>query len=205
MKNTFLALIMLLLSIVKLPAQKIELYGAYSLGSEIGKVPDITVPYDNKLCATMVFDAPDRQKSAMTLGANVKIWNHISVGVSWTGLNTYTQPVHYHNNKEIHHIKYSSNTLLFNIKYEWLKLSKFHFYSKGGIGAVFFSKPERSSYFHEYPNHFDWGKDDDRRTRLAWQISYLGIDFRPIRWLGIFAEGGFGRQGALTAGLKVFM
>ncbi|MDE6074361.1 MAG: hypothetical protein K2F80_07165 [Muribaculaceae bacterium] len=187
-------------------AQRIEIFGGYSLGSLVGNTPEIYPPYDTYLCTPMVSDTPDRQNGALTLGVNARILGNLSIGLSWTGLNTYSQPIHYYNNDVIHTIKQSSNTVMFNLKYEWFKFWKIRLYSRAGLGAVFYGEPEYSKTIENWMHIYDWrdGKPEACK-RFAWQVSYLGVELRPIKWVGIFAEGGLGRQGALLAGLKVFL
>ena len=206
MKQLILTVIAVLTLCFSASAQRIEIFGGYSVGSEIGKTPDIHAPFDNAVGVTMFNDAPERQKTALTIGVNARILGNLSIGLSWTGLNTYKQPMHYRNSSAIDNVEQSSNTVLFSVKYEWLKLWKLHLYSRAGVGAVFYSDPEYSDYMKTYMNNFDWrdGKPESCK-RFAWQVSYLGVELRPIRNLGVFAEGGLGRQGALMAGVKVFL
>ena len=95
---------------------------------------------------------------------------------------------------------------MFNVKYQWLKLWKIHLYSRAGVGAVFYSEPEYSDSMKKWMDSYDWRDGEPESCkRFAWQVSYLGVELRPIRNLGVFAEGGLGRQGALMAGVKVFL
>lgn len=206
MKKTIILFIAAVCVCLTASAQRIEIFGGYSVGSEIGKTPDIYAPYDNAVGTPMYTDAPDRQKSALTLGINARILGNLSIGFSWTGLNTFKQPMHYRNSSAIDNVEQSSNTVLFNVKYEWLKLWKLHLYSRAGVGAVFYSDPKYSEFMQSWMDNYEWRDGEPESCkRFAWQVSYLGVEFRPIRYLSVFAEGGLGRQGALLAGVKVFL
>ena len=186
-------------------AQRVEVFGGYSYGSLVAKLPGITPPYDNGVLAPMVSD-PQSNNSALTLGVNVRIIKNLSLGLSWTGASKAKIKMHYYGSPVMDYVEQSSNAIMFNVKYNWLKFWKINLYSRAGIGAIFFSKPTLSDWFTEWEHHLEWrdGKPEACK-RLAWQVSFVGVEFRPIKWVGVFAEGGIGRQGALLAGLKVFI
>ena len=187
-------------------AQRVEVFGGYSYGSLVAKLPGITPPYDNGVLAPMVSDPQSNNNSALTLGVNVRIIKNLSLGLSWTGASKAKIKMHYYGSSVMDYVEQSSNAIMFNVKYDWLKFWKINLYSRAGIGAIFFSKPTLSDWFTEWEHHLEWrdGKPEACK-RLAWQVSFVGVEFRPIKWVGVFAEGGLGRQGALLAGLKVFI
>ena len=186
-------------------AQRIEIFGGYSLGSLVGNTPDISAPFDKAVNAPVHNLAADRQNGALTLGVNVRILGNLSLGLSWTGLNTYTQPMHYNNSENIFNVKQNSNTVMFNVKYDWFKFWKIKLYSRAGVGATLFSAPKYEGNWMSMENYNWTDGQPEACKRFAWQVSYLGVELRPIKWVGIFAEGGLGRQGALMAGMKVFL
>ncbi|MDE6225005.1 MAG: hypothetical protein K2M25_02585 [Muribaculaceae bacterium] len=169
-------------------------------------MPGITPPYDKGVLAPMVSDPQSNNNSALTLGVNVRIIKNLSLGLSWTGASKAKIKMHYYGSSVMDYVEQSSNAIMFNVKYDWLKFWKINLYSRAGIGAIFFSKPTLSDWFTEWEHHLEWrdGKPEACK-RLAWQVSFVGVEFRPIKWVGVFAEGGLGRQGALLAGLKVFI
>lgn len=187
-------------------AQRIEVFGGYSYGSLVAKLPGITPPYDNGVLAPMVSDPQSNNNSALTLGVNVRIIKNLYLGLSWTGASKAKIKMHYYGSPVMDYVEQSSNAIMFNVKYNWLKFWKINLYSRAGIGAIFFSKPTLSDWFTEWEHHLEWrdGKPEACK-RMAWQVSFVGVEFRPIKWVGVFAEGGLGRQGALLAGLKVFI
>lgn len=206
MKRILIVLISIFSLYLGVYAQRIEVFGGYSYGSLVGSVPKIYPPYDAAIGAPMYNTNSNRENGALTLGVSVRIYNHLSIGLSWTGLNTFTQYMNYYNSEKLHYVKQSSNAIMFNVKYDWLKFWKINLYSRAGIGVVLFSKPTLSEWLTEWDHNLEWrdGKPEACK-RLAWQVSFVGVEFRPIKWVGIFAEGGLGRQGALLAGLKVFI
>lgn len=185
---------------------RLEIWGGYSTGSAIGNVPEVTAPtMDNY--TRLYFSDPHRQHQALSLGVNVRILGNLSIGMSWTGLNSCSFDASVKNaDGVIVTSKYNTNTVLFNLKYQWAKFSVFRLYSRGGIGSVFISAPHRSgnSYFEQNPGAFSWEDGNEACKRIAWQLSPLGVEIRPVSFIGIFAEGGFGRQGNLVAGIKFF-
>ena len=205
MKKLFITLVALSYICFNLSAQRVEIFGGYSYGSLVAKLPGITPPYDNGVLAPMVSD-PQSNNSALTLGVNVRIIKNLSLGLSWTGASKAKIKMHYYGSPVMDYVEQSSNAIMFNVKYNWLKFWKINLYSRAGIGAIFFSKPTLSDWFTEWEHHLEWrdGKPEACK-RLAWQVSFVGVEFRPIKWVGVFAEGGLGRQGALLAGLKVFI
>lgn len=206
MKKVFISFLCLFCLCLTASAQRIEIFGGYSYGSEVGKLPGLTAPFDNMVNASMIVDNQDLN-GALTLGINARIIGNLSLGLSWTGVTNSTYPLHYLNSESMDYIKQSSNAIMFNVKYEWLKLWKLRLYSRAGIGAIFFSEPKyEGNWLPTHLDNYTWpdGKPESCK-RFAWQVSYLGVELRPIKWVGIFAEGGLGRQGALMAGLKVFL
>ncbi|MDE6809271.1 MAG: hypothetical protein K2J42_04185 [Muribaculaceae bacterium] len=187
-------------------AQRIEIFGGYSYGSLVGKLPGLTAPFDNAVNADMIVENQD-QTGALTLGVNARILGNLSIGLSWTGITNSTYPLHYRGSDTYDYVKQSSNTIMFNIKYEWLKFWKLRLYSRAGIGGIFFSDPKfEGNWLPDHLDNYTWpdGKPESCK-RVAWQASLVGVEFRPVKWVGVFAEGGLGRQGALLAGLKVFL
>ncbi|MDE5810265.1 MAG: hypothetical protein K2H59_08315 [Muribaculaceae bacterium] len=187
-------------------AQRVEVFGGYSYGSLVAKLPGITPPFDTHFNAPMYSLPQGNDNSALTLGLNVRIIKNLSIGLSWTGVSKSQIIMHYWGSTVMDDVEQSSNTIIFNVKYDWLKFWKINLYSRAGIGAIFFSEPTFSDWLIEEEHRLEWrdGKPESCK-RLAWQVSFVGVEFRPIKWVGIFAEGGLGRQGALLAGLKVFI
>ncbi|MDE5845592.1 MAG: hypothetical protein K2H44_09455 [Muribaculaceae bacterium] len=187
-------------------AQRVEIFGGYSYGSLVAKLPGITPPFNEAVNAPMVSEPQSNKNSALTLGVNVRIINNLSIGLSWTGVSKSKIKMHYYGSPVMDDVEQSSNAIMFNVKYDWLKFWKINFYSRAGIGAIFFSKPSFSEKLLEWDYNLEWpdGKPEAYK-RLAWQVSFVGVEYRPIKWVGVFAEGGLGRQGALLAGLKVFI
>ncbi|MDE6653999.1 MAG: hypothetical protein K2K37_06400 [Muribaculaceae bacterium] len=206
MKRVLITFFTLICISLGLNAQRIEVFGGYSYGSLVGNTPQINPPYDTAIGAPMNNLESNRENGALTLGVNARIYNKLSIGLSWTGINSYTQYMSPLNSEVVHSVKQSSNTVMFNVKYDWLEFWKINLYSRAGLGAIFFGDPSYSEWLTEWDHNLDWrdGKPESCK-RLAWQVSFVGVEFRPIKWVGVFAEGGIGRQGALLAGLKVFL
>lgn len=210
MKKIIINLIIVFSCICSVAAKdRLEIWGGYSLGSAIGNVPEVSAPYLKSLGTNMELYNHRRHHEALSLGFNVRIIKNLSIGLSWTGLNSYSFDFRLYNSKPevpVVSSKYNTNTVLFNLKYQWAKFSIFRLYSRGGIGAVFISAPKRSGdiLYQNYSEDFTWNDGNDAVKRFAWQISPIGVEIRPLPFIGVFAEGGFGRQGNLVAGIKFF-
>ena len=205
MKQLILTVFAVLTLCFSASAQRFEFFGGYSYGSEVGKIPSFTAPYHTALCTnTHLHSRDSRGRNAMTLGVNVRVIGNLSLGLSWTGLNEGARPFGgYANSGVPDYVLQNTNTVLFSVKYDWFKLWKLNIYSRGGIGVVFLSDPKFDCYNEEW---LDWrdGKPESGK-RFAWQASLLGVEYKFLRHYGVFAEGGLGRQGALMAGVKVFL
>ncbi|MDE7092891.1 MAG: hypothetical protein K2O43_05660, partial [Muribaculaceae bacterium] len=187
-------------------AQKIEIFGAYSYGSEIGKLMNSTPSLPDEIGSMYIRD--HNSKSTFTIGANICVFRGFSVGASWTNNGSTVRWMNYlhHSSSSLNYFNQSSSALLFSAKYDWFKFRKLNFYSRAGIGAVFYNTPKLHSGRNYQFEDFTWSNGVPKScTRFAWQVSFVGVEYRPIKWIGIFAEGGLGRQGALLAGLKVFI
>lgn len=214
LKIKFFPLLFLFFLPISLSSQKrIEFFGGYSVGSEVGKYPTVSAPKVMVgLGSITALGETETNKNALTLGLNLRIYKNLSVGLSWTGLNSITYSVIYPtliDKTPFLYMKYKSNAVLFNVKYDWAKIGNFHFYSRGGVGAVFISKPSLSwsnnNTYVEPSQGLVWKDGNEAVKKFAWQISYLGLEYRPLPFVGLFAEGGLGYQGAFLAGLKVFL
>ena len=206
MKRIFITFFSLLCLYFASSAKRIEVFGGYSYGSLVAKLPGITPPFNVAVNAPMVSEPQGNNNGALTLGVNIRIIKNLSLGLSWTGISKAKIKMHYYGSPVMDDVEQSSNAIMFNVKYDWLKFWKINLYSRAGIGAIFFSKPSFSEKLLDWDYNLEWrdGKPESCK-RLAWQVSFVGVEYRPIKWVGIFAEGGLGRQGALLAGLKVFI
>ena len=206
MKKSLVLSLLILFVIPLIKAQRIEVFGAYSYGSEIGKLMNSTPSLPDEIGSMHTYD--DGNKSAFTIGVNAQVFKGLSAGISWTSNNSTKRTMYYlhHSQSPFNHVKQSSSSLLFSVKYDWFKIWKINLYSRAGIGAVFYNTPKLYSERDYQFEDFTWSNGVPKAcTRLAWQVSFVGIEYRPIKWVGVFAEGGLGRQGALLAGLKVFI
>ena len=204
MKKIIITLISIIFLYLGAYAQRVEVFGGYSYGSEIGKLVKSTPSLPNEPGAMNVGELGN--KGAFTIGVNARVFKGLSAGVSWTSNNSTERIFSYPHHSSFHSFKQSSSSLLFSIKYNWFKFRKLYLYSRAGIGAVFYNKPKLNSGLGYHLDDFIWSNGEPKAcTRFAWQVSFVGVEYRPIKWVGVFAEGGLGRQGALLAGLKVFI
>ena len=78
------------------------------------------------------------------------------------------------------------------IKWYWINKNHFGLYSKGAAGVAFLSNKEK-----DFINNTT---KDDNSTHFLYQVSFIGVEFGS-KFRG-FAEGGFGEQGFLLAGIR---
>lgn len=95
---------------------------------------------------------------------------------------------------------------MLNCKYQWLRLGSMILYSRGGIGVGFTSdiKLWLSDLWANQPQNVVVMHKRGPSEKVAWQISPVGVEYKPLRFLGIFAEGGFGNQGNMLAGVRIY-
>ncbi|MDE7154702.1 MAG: hypothetical protein K2N79_00235, partial [Muribaculaceae bacterium] len=136
MKKYFITLLALIGICFYSSAQRIEIFGGYSYGSLVAKLPGITPPFNEAINAPMVSDSHGNNNGALTLGVNVRIIKNLSLGLSWTGVSKDKIKMHYYGSPVMDYVAQSSNAIMFNVKYDWLKFWKINFYSRAGIGAI---------------------------------------------------------------------
>ncbi|MCM1291949.1 MAG: hypothetical protein NC207_08490 [Bacteroides sp.] len=195
--------ISVLVSPVTLSAQRYEIFGGFSTGGEIGKVPDMPKLYHTKVCTWLRSIEEDKTRTAMTLGLRMNIIAGLSAEFSWTGLNSYSQTLGM-DNYSVASMNCTTNTFLFGAKYKWLSLRKFNFYTSASAGFVCYSLSNEfynPDIFHTYDQIITQKEDNFPSREFAYQLNYLGIEYRPIKTLGFFIEGGYGRRGVFTAGI----
>lgn len=82
------------------------------------------------------------------------------------------------------------HVLMVNVRYEWLRRKAVTLYSHVGVGVIV-------SYYDP-----SW-RDTFNRTRAAFQLSPVGVQYDVHRNIGLFAEAGYGMQGVAKVGLRV--
>ncbi|MDE6716372.1 MAG: hypothetical protein K2J74_07830 [Muribaculaceae bacterium] len=91
-------------------------------------------------------------------------------------------------------------------KYQWLNIGRFSLYSRAGVGV----KISSSYTINVLPQNVG-GKEYGSRTwnggtkdyaYVAYQVMPLGVDFRVVPFVYIFAEGGYGSTGCFQCGIK---
>ena len=191
---------------------RLSVWGAYSLGNDVAEMPSKTPTFvrEMNLHAMWEFTKPSQSNSAATIGVDYRFYKGLYLGLSWTTGGSFSE-VADPNDRDMPFCtaKYKVNFVCFNSKYEWLKLRNLRLYSRAGIGIAFSSrlKMEYDDIYHQIwgddaSKQFDVLHDRGLATRIAWQATPLGVEYKPWRFLGIFAEGGFGNQGNFLAGAR---
>lgn len=180
---------------------RLSIWGAYSFGknvSDVGGEP--THVYNYMACFHRTMTDPHYGKSAATVGIDYRIAGGLYLGASFTTGGKFTEltkqnPV----NSVDAEMEYKSTYLFFNCKFDWLKIKEVRLYSRGGLGVGFTSKGKLITEWE-----FEVISSRGPTEEFAWQFSPLGVEYKPFRFLGVFAEGGFGNQGNMLAGIRLY-
>ncbi|MCM1348575.1 MAG: porin family protein [Firmicutes bacterium] len=108
----------------------------------------------------------------------------------WCGLSyTYSTADSYHA-WDGRYGKVTWHGLMANVRYEWLERGSWRLYSHAGLGALveYYSPSWEDSFNH---------------THMAFQVSPIGIEADLGRYVGVFAEVGYGIQGIGKVGLRI--
>lgn len=122
---------------------------------------------------------------ALTAGVNFKIAPKFWIGPSYTFSSTCTD-----GGRNASHIAY--HVLMFNARYEYLKIGIVNLYAHVGLGADI-------SYM--MPNEI-MGMDNYSKGYFAFQLSPIGANVNFHRNVAFFAELGFGAQGLGQLGFR---
>lgn len=185
---------------------RLAFWGGYSYGKEISSTPgnptEARFHYKDYTSSDI-----DRNKSAATIGFDYRIFKGLHAGLSWTTGGKLSEAIACKPDQGPILCNYKVNFIMLNSKYEWLKVKRFRFYSRAGIGIGFASKVKLDipKSFDRYRSFLTITNTRNGCTELAWQVAPLGVEFKPCDYFGIFAEGGFGNQGNLLAGARIYI
>lgn len=193
---------------------RLAVWGAYSYGKAITIEPRGTTTFDIPHYGPRQMLA-DKAKSGVSMGLDYRLTSKVWVGASFTTCGKYTETAYVSlpGGIPIISASYKSSTVYLNAKVKWFTIKNLHFYSRTGIGIGFTSKidakitKEYAQSMADHPSILDYitvKRDREPCKRLAWQFSPVGAEYKPIRNIGIFAEGALGNQGNLLAGARFY-
>ncbi len=188
---------------------RLSIWGSYSLGKGVSEVGSNTVTeaYFSGPGYTSILNDNSHGKSAATLGVDYCLTGGLFLGLSWTTGGKFTEWSN-DNPEKLTEIKaaYKTNYLLFNCKYEWLKYGGIRLYSRAGIGVGFTSGAKLSlgDFMNATSDNVKILATRGPSEDVAWQVSVVGFEYKPSRLVGVFVEGGFGNQGNLLAGIRIY-
>jgi len=87
--------------------------------------------------------------------------------------------------------------ILFNIDYVYVNKPKFNLYSGVAFG---YCLTMRTGAHGGYDNGIKYQYMDYSHNR-AWHFNFLGVNYFPVKWLGIFSEIGYGYGGIIKGGI----
>lgn len=180
---------------------RLSIWGAYSFGKDVSEVTgQPTKIYETAHCYRRTLTNPSYGKSAGSFGIDYRIIRGLYIGASLTTGGEFSELTNDNPEKHVEAIvSYNTTYLLFNCRFEWLKLKDFRIYSRGGLGVGFISKAKLKT-----DSAFEITESRGPSEKLAWHLSLAGIEYKPLRFLGVFAEGGFGNQGNMLAGIRLY-
>lgn len=186
MKKIFLVtLLMSCFTLVR--AQKIEVYGAYGLGSAQEIVDGLSDIATSLGTAGLVGSNTDHRYGPIMLGVNYYLTPRLSAGVLYS--NTSSRSVISGENTADSYYKNAYNVFMARTDYRYVN-KIVQLYSGISVGASFAkTKPDNVS-----------NTKTASTTDIAYQINALGI--RAGKKIGAFAELGFGYNGILNLGVS---
>lgn len=94
------------------------------------------------------------------------------------------------------------HTIMLTAKYEWLRLKRFTFYSRAGVGFMSIKEGNLELLGDHLSSNLS-GEYLENQKSFAWQLMPVGVEWRFAGPLALFAEGGVGVTGCGMAGVKI--
>jgi len=166
----------------------------------INNLPSFSMPVHVGLMAQT--EAYNKKKSPyIQVGYMMHFGEKIAAGLEYA-YNSYKGDFRLRNSStstRVGKYKGSCHTIMLTAKYDWLTRGAFRFYSRIGAGVALVGKPDYSydanSYEYTTP-------DREGKTRFAWLVAPLGVDWQFVNHLSLFVEGGVATTGCVNAGVK---
>lgn len=195
-----------------------DIWGAYSYGNGVTIVPNGATRFHDPLPgqhpvvgtldpATL---SEEKTKSGMTLGIEYHLSSRVWVGASFTTGGKFSEAAGMPELSPypFYIASYKNSSLYLTGRINWLKIKNLYLYSRAAIGIAFTSKVHVKWDSVE----FNWEYFEEETIlegrkpceKFVWQVSPVAAEYKPNRFIGIFAEGGFGKQGNLLAGVRVY-
>lgn len=186
MKKFLLTLI--ILSIVKMAdAQKLEIYGAYGLGSAQELVDGLSDVGSSLITGGQLNRETSLKYGPVMIGMNYYVTPRLSVGALYS--KTQSRSDVESGNTTVRYTRNSYDVIMARSDYRWTR-GFVQLYSGLAAGAAF-------SRAEPYDKSFKTIKE----TNFAYQVNALGV--RAGRKLGVFGELGFGYNGIVNAGISL--
>lgn len=183
---------------------RLSIWGAYSYGKDVSEVSkdSPTGFYFITGCYRRFCTDPQYRKSAISLGIDYRVVGGLYLGACLTSGGKFSELTNDNPMKYVEaEASYKTTYVLFNCRFEWLKLKSVRLYSRGGLGIGLTSKAKITA---DAIDDIEVLATRGPSEKMAWQFSPAGIEYRLLRFLGVFAEGGFGNQGNMLAGVRLY-
>ncbi|WP_080903469.1 outer membrane beta-barrel protein [Parabacteroides sp. Marseille-P3160] len=200
----YLSLLFLILLTGVLYAQentsKHELFVGYGF-APITSIPEPDLPID------VMVNAPYSTKNKRFSGTiNIGYLFHVSdplaIGLSYS-YSTVKRDVVLGSSIPLAEIKNTCHTVMVTGKYSWLRLQRFSFYSRVGVGIMSVEKG-KMDLFKVAPEYMDLSSVTMESDKcIAWQVMPIGIEWNFVKHLALFTEIGAGSAGCGIAGVKI--
>lgn len=169
-------------------------YGFFPIGhTTTPNISTQTDSYGNNISCLLT---NEKKSGTINIGYLHEISHKVSLGFSYT-YSSVTGEVHLGNSVALANTDIKNHILLINAKYSWMQKNKFSVYSRLGLGVKFSSKAKFTDVVSYTP------PEQKSVKRIAWQASVIGAEWHFTKNLSLFAEGGVGLQGCISAGTKI--
>ncbi len=172
-----------------MPHQDLPEYSDWAISSSTDKPATATMPLENA-----------RKSGNFSVGYLHRISSFFSLGLTYSHTRVKRDYGKGYPVAASGLLKNSSNIVMVTGRISWFKWNAIHLYSRLALGVQFVTKGEKEVFGAKDELNFQ----PKSTTGFAYQVSALGVEWRFCKYAGIFAEGGYGLQGACLVGAKTF-
>ncbi len=180
---------------------KHEIFVSYGF-APVGSLPEPEFPMGTPAGANTVYSTTGENKGGtINAGYLFHISRSLAIGLQYA-YNTADRDIVIGSSTPLAHLENNCHIIMVTGKYEWLRLKRFTFYSRAGLGIMSLKKGNLELSDGHLASGISEG-DLENQKSFAWQVMPVGVEWRFAGPLALFAEGGIGVTGCGMAGVKV--